>query len=263
MIDLPMTPIESVNQDPELLVIVSNTKVGKTSALSQIPNNLIIDLENGSKFITGLKINVKKEALKQGVSELIYLKSLKDKILVANEKNGSPVYDYITIDTGTALEGIAEELALMMYMQNPAGADFKGDSILALDYGAGYEWLRRAFKRLYESFIGLSKRGLIITGHIKMSSVNKGGKEINSRDIQLTGKLKTLITKDADALGFMYRDVEKNENIISFITGDHDIFSGARPPHLKNKEIVISKLKEDGSLETYWENIFQDLKNNK
>ncbi len=122
-----------------------------------------------------------------------------------------------------------------------------------------YEWLRIAFKMLYDVFNGCYSKSMIITGHIKLTSFTKQGKEIQAKDIQLTGKLKTLICQKADAIGFIYRNKDKAENIITFKTNEADLATGARPDHLKNAEFVISELK-DGKLITHWDKIFLESK---
>ena len=48
-----------------------------------------------------------------------------------------------------------------------------------------------------------------------------------------------------------------NEAIISFVASD-EITCGARPEHLRNKEIVISTVNEDGSFKTNWDKIYVD-----
>jgi hypothetical protein len=48
-----------------------------------------------------------------------------------------------------------------------------------------------------------------------------------------------------------------DKNILSFKTQD-DISCGARPEHLRNKEIVISETLEDGTIVTHWDEVFID-----
>ena len=50
---LPTQKTEPVTQDPKNLIIYSSPKTGKTSALAQLPNNLIVDMENGTKYVSG------------------------------------------------------------------------------------------------------------------------------------------------------------------------------------------------------------------
>lgn len=118
-----------------------------------------------------------------------------------------------------------------------------------------YEWLRLAFKQIYGLFDGCFTKALIITGHIKLTSVQKQGKEIQAKDIQLTGKLKTMVCQQADAIGYLYRAKGGKQNFVSFKSDETDIVSGARPDHLKNQEFVISEVLDD-KLIFYWNKIF-------
>jgi hypothetical protein len=250
MAELPK--YEEVTQvNPRRIFIFSHTKVGKTSLLATLPNNLIIDTEDGTEYISGIKINLQKELALTGKGPYSYLRELVEQI-----KSEKKFYDYISIDTITGLEEYARGMATYLYKKSNAGKNFDGlDVVSELPQGAGYEWLRIAFKMMYSLFDGCFTKGLIITGHIKLTSFAKQGKEIQAKDIQLTGKLKTLICQKADAIGFLYRNKDKAENIITFKTNEADLATGARPDHLKNAEFVISELK-DGKLISHWNKIF-------
>ena len=243
---------EEVSQvNPRRLFIFSHTKVGKTSLLSALPNNLIIDTEDGSTFISGIKFNMKDESAKQGKGKFTLLKELTDEI-----KSTKQFYDYISIDTATGMEDLARELAVYLYKKSNVGKSFTGSDVVSeLPQGSGYEWLRIAFKQIYSLFDGCYSKGLIITGHIKLTSVTKQGKEIQAKDIQLTGKLKTMVCQGADAIGYLSRVKGGLQNTISFKSDESDIVSGARPDHLKNQEFIISEMK-DGKLITHWNKIY-------
>ena len=73
-----------------------------------------------------------------------------------------------------------------------------------------------------------------------------------SANIDLTGKIKSLICANADAIGYMYRKGSKT--ILSFKTND-DVICGARPEHLSNAEIVITEM-IDGVVKTTWDKVF-------
>lgn len=260
MITLPKPKqiIKADHQNPRKLFIFSPPKVGKTSLMVTLPNHLLIDLENGSEYVDGTKINVKKEAAENGVDGLTYLKHLADKIIEANRQNGGPVYDYGIIDTATALEDYAKELALNMYKSTNIGKNFKGDDIYNLPQGAGYGWTREAFKKIYSIFDGLFAKAFILLGHVKNASIVKDGKDLSARDINLTGKLKVIVAADSDAIGYMYRNKGSNQNILSFKTTEQDLATGSRSAHLRGQEFVISELQDDNTLVTYWDKIFLD-----
>lgn len=121
---LPTKPIPSATQDPKNLIIFGLPKAGKTTALAQLPNNLILDLEDGSDYVEALK--VKAHTVRE-IQEVC--KAIKDA--------GCP-YDFITIDTITALEDIAKSYALNLYKKTPAGMnDTITTDVLTIAHGAG------------------------------------------------------------------------------------------------------------------------------
>lgn len=258
MITLPTELIKATDTNPKKLFLFAHTKVGKTTAVSQLKNNLIIDLEDGSRYVDSLSINVLKIHRETGKSILSILGEIVKEIKAANKANGSPIYDYITIDTSTALEAVARQYATTMYLNSPTGKNFTGkDVVTELPNGSGYAWLRLAFEAIYSTFEGLANDCLIILGHVKLASINKNGKDLQARDIELTGKLKGMICADADAIGYLYRDLETpTKTIVSFKTDETDLATGARPNHLRQKEFVLLEQKEDGNVIAYWDKIF-------
>jgi hypothetical protein len=51
----------------------------------------------------------------------------------------------------------------------------------------------------------------------------------------------------------MYR--KGNKTILNFKTNE-EVTCGARPEHLRNEEIVVTEMQENGELEFHWEKIF-------
>jgi hypothetical protein len=127
------------------------------------------------------------------------------------------------------------------------------NSILNMPNGAGYPYLREAFTKVIEYIKTLAPR-VILVGHIKDILLDKNGTEFNSLDLDLTGKLKRITTSQSDAIGYLYR--KGNQSILSFRTTD-EVSCGARPEHLRNKEIVISEMTDEG-LVTHWDKIYID-----
>ena len=85
--------------------------------------------------------------------------------------------------------------------------------------------------------------------------LEKAGNEFNSMDLDLTGKIKRITASNSDAIGYLYR--KGKQNIISFKTSD-EISCGARPEHLRNKEIVLSEITDDDTIVTNWDKIYID-----
>lgn len=226
-VTLPTAKVESTMQNPKLMIIYSPPKTGKTTLLSKLEGNLIIDLEQGSKYLDALKLEANSLAELQAIGQAIV-------------EGGKP-YKYVTIDTVTKLEELCLLQAKVMYMNSPMGKNFKGDSVLELPNGAGYFWLRQAFQMWLDKVKKLADH-IILVGHLKDKFIEKKGKEVQAKDLDLTGKLKAITCSDADAIGYLYRGGE-NELILNFQSSD-EITCGARPKHLKGKEIVMAEYDE-------------------
>lgn len=251
MIKIPTTVVKSTTQNPRKLFIYSHPKIGKTSLVAQLPNTLLLDLEDGSQYVDAIKINVKEIARKEKISPLEAFKLIINKI-----KSDEITYDFVVIDTATSMEELAKQLGLEIYKSTPIGKNFKGDDVLTLPNGAGYGYLRLGFEKMYNALEGVYTKGLIILGHVKNASIQKQGKDLSAKDLALTGKLKLIVAADMDAVGYLYRHKETNQNILSFVTSEQDLATGARPAHLRGKEFLISELDENGDLKTYWNKIF-------
>lgn len=249
MVNLPKQRTPAITKSPTKLLIFSKPKVGKTSALAQLDNALLIDLEKGSLFVDALKYDILTEAEKNNRSPLQELRELCKSIKEA----GKP-YKYIIVDTVTKLEDMILPLALQMYKNTPQGKSYDGNNILHLPNGAGYQYLRDAlFQVLYEIYSCADK--IILLGHLKNKVIEKNGKEVNAADVDLTGKIKSIISADVDAIGLLYRS-DNNVNTLTFKTTD-EVICGARSYHLKNQDILFSET-DGNTLKVYWDKIFID-----
>lgn len=238
-IELPLTKVEATTKSPETLIIFSAPKAGKTTLAAELPNNLIIDLEKGSNFVSAIKIKANTYQELNEICEEI-------------KKKGKP-YRYITIDTATALEDMCGGLALKLYQLTPMGRSYTGD-ILNLPNGAGYKYLRDAFQMMIDRVRDCAER-IILLGHVKDKTLEKDGKELVARELALTGKLASITCAHADAIGFLYR--EENKCIITFETNS-GLICGARPEHLRNRQFVLSEQDQHGKTKVYWDRIFID-----
>lgn len=237
-IELPKVKVKASQTDPRSLVIFANYKIGKTTLLKDIDNALIFDLEGGTDFIDCMKVKINKYE-----DVALYGEEIK--------KQGNP-YKFIVVDTITALEEMSLALALKMYKEQPIGKNYKEDSVLKLPQGAGYYWAREAFFKLL-NYIKTLAPNVILIAHNADRTVEKEGKEFIAKELSLTGKLRSMVAANCDAIGYMYR--KGNQNILNFKAND-EVICGARSPHLKDQEIVISEKMDDGSIKTYWNKIF-------
>lgn len=235
---LPTQMVEASRKNPKRLVIYSKPKTGKTTAYAGLENSLLIDLENGSDYVTAIKVKA---------SSLADLRKVGDEI----KKAGYP-YKFIIIDTVTALEDMVKGLALKLYKETSMGRSFTGDDVLKLPNGAGYLYIRQAFFQVLD-YVDTLAPHIILSGHIKDKQVDDKGEMVMAASIDLTGKLKSLICSQADAIGYMFR--RGNETILSFMNTD-DVTCGARPLHLRNSEFVITESNEAGTIKTNWDKIY-------
>ena len=235
---LPTKKVKVERFNPKRLIIYSKPKTGKTTAFAGLEDNLILDLENGADYVEALKIKIN---------------SLQDLLDTgkAIKEAGCP-YKYVTIDTVTALEDMISPLAVKLYKQTSMGSKYDGTNVLTLPNGAGYLYLRQAFFQVLD-FIDTLAPNIILSGHIKDKQVDDKGEMVMSANIDLTGKIKSLICANADAIGYMFR--KGNQTILSFKTSE-EVTCGARPEHLRNQEIVISEV-VDGKITTYWDKVYK------
>ena len=234
---LPTVKEKATRVNPKRLLVYSKPKTGKTTAFAGLDDNLLIDLENGADYVEAMKLKVNS------------LKELYDAGKAIKEA-GKP-YKYITIDTVTALEEMIMPLAVKLYKNTSMGKSYDGDNVLSLPNGAGYLYIRQAFFQVLD-FIDTLAPHIILSGHIKDKQVDDKGEMVMSANIDLTGKIKSLICANSDAIGYMYR--KDNKTILSFKTNE-EVTCGARPDHLRNEEIVISEM-IDGVLKTTWDKIY-------
>lgn len=168
-------------------------------------------------------------------------------------------YDYIAIDTATALVNIAAHMATIEYKNSTIGKSFDGNNVVKdLPKGAGYALMWDAFERILSWFEPYAQKASIIVTHTKDSSIIKDGRDLSARDINLTGKLREIVCSDAEVIGNLRRDATGTKTIVSFKTDDRDIATGARPAHLSNREFVLVEEEPKGSRNFvyHWDKIF-------
>lgn len=254
MFELPKEKVKAERVNPKKLILFSNPKTGKSTAAAALDNNLIIDLESGLDFVDALKVNVIEISKKENKSRLTVLKEVINKISEANKAKGSYVYKYITIDTVSALEDISIELANKLYQSTPQGRNWVGENVTTLPNGAGYRFLRDAMDIILNELEQLCDT-LILMGHLKGKFIEKEGKEMEARGLDLTGKIAGLLCAASDAIGYVYR--EDNITKVNFSPSE-SLVVGSRPEHLKNKIINLIESDDDGNLTFNWSDIFID-----
>lgn len=102
---LPSGKTKATAVNPKRLVLYSKPKAGKTTLLANLPDSLLIDLEDGSDYVDAVKVKIR---------TLSELKELGQQIIAA----GKP-YKRGILDTVTALEDMVMPLAKQLYMKTP------------------------------------------------------------------------------------------------------------------------------------------------
>ena len=244
-IELPKTKVPAKSQDPKYLILFGLPKVGKTTVLSTLDNNLILDMEQGTTFIDALKVEIKT------------LADLKETIKLIKAA-GKP-YKYITIDTITAVEEMAKPLAIKLYQDSPMYSTKYADvkDITQLPNGSGWSFLRQAVEMIVDMVAGVTDN-IIICGHVKDTALSEGV-DGSVKDLDLGGKLKRILSARSDAIGFVHRD--ENSNLCINFGQNGEVLTGARPSHLANKDIIVAERNDDGTFTSHWDRIYPSLAN--
>lgn len=242
-IELPKTKIPAQTQDPKYLILFGLPKVGKTTILSTLDNNLILDFEDGTTYVDALKYRITS------------LKDLKE-VIKAIKDAGKP-YRYITIDTITAVEEMAKSLAIQLYQASPMYSSKYADvkDVTQLPNGSGWAFLRQAVEKIID-LVASATENIIICGHVKDSALSESA-DGSVKDLDLGGKLKRILSARSDAIGFVHRD--ENSNLCINFGQNGEVLTGARPAHLANKDIIVAERNEDGTFTSYWDRIYPSL----
>ena len=243
MLVLPKEKNKPKVNNPRFLILYGKPKSGKTTIAAALDNNLIIDLEGGSEYLSALSVQAR---------NINDLGAISNAIKTEINSTGKKPYQFITIDNATRLEEMCLDYAKVLYMQTPMGKTYKGDDIRTLPNGSGYMYLRQAVRKVIDMFRELCDN-FILVGHTKDKIINKDGEELSEMALDLVGKLGDIVCGEADAVGYVYR--KKNETIISFEGGDNTIRE-ARAPHLRGKKIVIADSDENNNVTVHWDRIY-------
>ena len=257
MIELPTERSVVTNYNPKLLIIMGKPKQGKSSFVAAIDDNLIIDLEDGYRALSVMKVQARTAKDMQEIRNAIIAKG--------KELHKAP-YKYITIDNATRLEEMSVTLAAELYRATPMGSnwgyvvDQKGmvvkdpktgklmidpkADVRQLANGAGWLYMRKAIRQLIDMFKPLCET-LILVCHVKDKQIRKNGEEMSEMAVDLAGKTGDIICGEADAVGYLYRD--SNKTFISFEGGDNTIRE-ARPLHLRGKKIQVAESNDNNEV---------------
>lgn len=257
MIELPTERSVAENYNPKLLIIGGKPKSGKSSLIAAIDNNLIIDLEDGYRSLSVMKVQARTVA---------QLEEIKNAIISKGRELKKAPYRFITIDNATRLEEMSIPLANQLYRETSMGAkwglltDTKGMPVIdpktgktmpdpkadvrLLPKGSGYLYTRKAMRKLIDMFKPLCETLILVT-HVKDKTIEKDGKELSEMTIDLAGKLGDIVCGEADAVGMLYRD--GNKTYLTFEGGENTIRE-ARPLHLRGKKFLVAESNENNEV---------------
>ena len=215
---------KAISENPKKLLLYGAPKVGKTTALSQLKDCLIIDTEQGANMIEGYVESVN---------------SREELITLLKEAQQGHEYSYAAIDT---IDKIAE------WAEKAVCKDENVANIADLAYGKGFGLVREKVLNTVDAISSLFDYTIII-GHRKWARAVVDSKAlVEPESLDLTGKLKNMLMADCDAIGYVYRDEETDGLMVSFKSNDA-LEAGSRSPHLRGKEMELN-----------WKNIYKKEK---
>jgi len=215
---------KAISQNPKVMLLYGAPKVGKTTALSKLNDCLIIDTEGGANMVDGY--------IEQANNREQLIEILKE------AKDGHD-FKYVAIDTIDKIADWAEK-TVCQEEQVTAIAD--------LAFGKGFALVREKVLNTVNVFKEIFPH-VIIIGHRKWARAVVDSKAIvEPESLDLTGKLKNMLMADSDAIGYVYRDDEKGNLMVSFKANDA-LEAGSRSPHLRGKEMQLD-----------WKKIYKESK---
>lgn len=257
MIELPTERSVVTNYNPKLLILMGRPKAGKSSLVASIDDNLIIDLEDGYRALSVMKVQARTVA---------DLEEIKAAIIEKGRALKKAPYRFITIDNATRLEEMSVVLANSLYRQTAMGqswgmlTDAKGmpvkdpktgklipdpkADVRQLPQGGGYLYMRKAIRKLIDMFKPLCETLILVT-HVKDKQIRVDGQEMSEMAVDLAGKTGDIICGEADAIGLIYR--KGNQTFVSFEGGDNTI-KEARCPHLRGKKVLVAESNADNEV---------------
>ena len=210
-----------ISDNPKTMLLYGAPKVGKTTMLSKLDDCLIIDTEQGANMVEG------------------YIESVNNRdelIAILKEAKEGHDYKYVAIDT---IDKVADWADKSVCQEENVSA------VQDLAFGKGFAMSRdkvlNTIKILRQIF-----PHVILIGHRKWAQAVVDGKAmVQPESLDLTGKLKNMIMADCDAIGYVFRDEEKGELMVSF-KANEALEAGSRSRHLRGKEMKLN-----------WNNIYK------
>lgn len=240
---LPTKQVPASKFNPKRVVIYGQAKIGKSSMLAQLENNLIIDTEGGTEYMDAMAVQARTVEDLGKIAQAIREK---------NEEVGHNFYKFITIDTATRLEDICLPWAANIY-RTKVDTKWTGTDVRDVAFGAGYRVLYDCLNRILAMFENLCDV-FIITCHT-YEDVDGKSDAIQRTSLSLPKQTRKEVERFYDCIGYCYR--KDKETHLSFVGGDN-YMKGTRIEHLRDKDIVVAEWDEENNkLVTHWDRIFK------
>jgi hypothetical protein len=235
------------------MILFGKEKCGKTTAISQLEDCLIIDTELGSRKVESLSIMAPQD--RGPVGKMQWLKKLAEKLVESGKK-----YDYVAIDTLTEVNEWSEWSGTFRYMNSIQGKSFnrvkdeRGNPIRGGEYidpsdddymsvhtlpdGNGYRWSRDEMLQIIDLFNNVAKKCVIYVCHVedKYVGMKENTEVVVPKQLALTGKLRDILPRKVDAIGYVYND--KGTIKVNF-AGTDERSGGSRAKHLQGYNDVL------------------------
>lgn len=259
---IPEAPVAGTLKNPRCLLLYGGYKIGKSvlaSWLSTHKRALWLDYEDGSEGIAGRKINVlrKIQELKAAsywgsvnMTRVDFLLNLWRDLAAEIQ----PRFDYIIHDKLDNLEEWAEKWATVYYKNTVIGRNFAGETVLELDKGGGYLYLREKFKTLWTAAVKATPTTIFLAS-LRDRQIDKTDNIVSSNDLDLTGRVRKIAVGFADTVGYLYRQSD-GSNWVSFVTNETGTFAGSRIPRLEGQRFKLTWKNDKGEIEVDWDKIF-------
>ncbi len=239
-----LVPPSRVN--PQALILYGPPKVGKTTAVAALPDSLILELEPaGADFVSARKIDVPDmKTFLATINKLIALREAK-----------TPACKRLVIDTMDQLEVLAKASAFAKYKASVLGKTSNATDLFELDMGQGYGRLRDEVGELLWLCVKAAEE-LILLAHVRDKFIErKGMQEVSAQDIDLTGKVRSLVCSRVSSIGFVRRDFTGTLYVNFGKKADDIVICESRCAHLSGKEIELGK-NVGGKLVFEWSKIY-------
>lgn len=232
---IPTSPLPPTTTEPRTVAFYGDQKIGKSETvakLGELPGGLLhIDTHLGTSFIKTRRVCV------GSLAEWLELAAA----LPAAWK--AAPFRWLAVDVLDDVETWAAEQALINYKRKPMGKNFGGLSVLELEMGLGFGYMRDALVDLLLPMWGNNWWSTIFVVHSRAKFLGMAesptavSADSTSDQLDLTGKVRKLICNKVDAVGHFSKKDGKLQ--LSFKTTEKTI-CGLRARYLHNQVVVFS-----------------------